>query len=81
MAEISYVKPEDVEDPALREFFERAAREGTPRPEIIAIRAHQPDVLRTWMQKWDRVFKNGIADPHIKELCRVRVSSSLECSY
>jgi alkylhydroperoxidase family enzyme len=81
MAEISFVKPEDVEDPKLRAFFERAAREGTPRPEIIAIRAHQPDVLRTWMEKWDRVFKNGIADPALKELIRVRVSSSLECSY
>jgi len=81
MAEISFVHPDDVEDPELRSFFERAIREGTPRPEIVAIRAHQPDVLRTWMNKWQRVFKQGIVDLELKELVRVRVSSSLECSY
>jgi hypothetical protein len=81
MAEISFVRPEDVEDPELRAFFERAAREGTPRPEIVGIRAHQPDVLRTWMEKWERVFKNGILDRDLKELLRVHVSTSLNCSY
>ena len=38
---ISYVDPATV-DPAMRAEFERCAREGTPRPESQAVRAHVP---------------------------------------
>ncbi|MBX5476947.1 MAG: hypothetical protein IRZ18_07500 [Clostridia bacterium] len=81
MARISYVDPDSIEDPEIREFIEEARRVGTPRPEIQAIRAHQPDVIRTFVYTWKRLFKGGIVEHELKELIRVRVSSSLACSY
>jgi len=65
----------------IREFFEEARRIGTPRPEIQAIRAHQPDVIRSFMYTWKRLFKGGIVEFELKELCRVRVASTLDCRY
>jgi hypothetical protein len=81
MARISYVDPSTIEDEDIREFFEEARRVGTPRPEIQAIRAHQPDVIRSFMYFWKRVFKGGIVDFQLKELCRVRVATTLDCKY
>ena len=81
MARISYVDPSTIEDEDIRDFFEEARRVGTPRPEIQAIRAHQPDVIRAFMYFWKCVFKSGVVDFQLKELCRVRVASTLKCSY
>jgi len=81
MARISYVDPNTIEDEDIREFFEEARRIGTPRPEIQAIRAHQPDVIRSFMYTWKRLFKGGIVEFELKELWRVRVASTLDCRY
>ena len=42
---ISYVDPATVADAAMRAEFERCRREGTPRPESQAVRAHVPAVF------------------------------------
>ena len=43
---ISYVDPATINDAAMLAEFDRCAREGTPRPESQAVRAHVPaDVL------------------------------------
>jgi hypothetical protein len=81
VARISYVDPSTIEDEDIRQFFEEAVRVGTPRPEIQAIRAHQPDVIRAFMYFWKRVFKSGVVDFQLKELCRVRVATTLKCGY
>src|SRR5271154_7579055 len=78
---ISYVDPGTVKDPAMLAEFERCAREGTPRPESQAIRAHVPAVFWSFANSWRDVFKNGIADHDIKELCRVYVSRSVKCEF
>ena len=78
---ISYVDPEGVADPAMRAEFERARREGTPRPESHAIRAHVPAVFWSFANTWDSVFRRGLVDHDIKELCRVYVSRSVNCRY
>lgn len=78
---IRYVDPATVTDPAMRAEFERCAREGTPRPESQAIRAHVPAVFWSFANSWRDVFKNGVADHDIKELCRVYVSRSVKCEY
>jgi len=70
---ISYVDPATVTDKAMLAEFERCAREGTPRPESQAIRAHVPAVFWSFANSWRDVFKNGVADHDIKELCRVYV--------
>jgi alkylhydroperoxidase family enzyme len=81
MANIEYVNIDDLEDPALRDALHFAMHNSTPRPEIQAIRARQPEVLRAFIYAWDRLFKGGVVDRHIKELCRLRVSQTLGCDY
>ena len=78
---ISYVDPAGIEDKAMLAEFERCAREGTPRPESQAIRAHVPAVFWSFANSWRDVFKNGVADHAIKELCRVYVSRSVLCEF
>jgi alkylhydroperoxidase family enzyme len=78
---ISYIDPATVSDPAMRAEFERCAREGTPRPESQAVRAHVPAVFWSFANSWRDVFKNGVADHKIKELCRLYVSRSVLCEF
>ena len=81
MARVSYVKPEDIKDPDLRQAMHDAMLKSTPRPEIQAIRAQQPEVMRAFIYTWERLFKGGVVDRHLKELCRLRVSTTLGCNY
>jgi len=78
---ISYVDPATVKDAAMLAEFERCRAEGTPRPESQAVRAHVPAVFWSFANSWRDVFKNGVADHAIKELCRVYVSRSVKCEY
>src|SRR5262244_1493375 len=78
---ISYVDPANITDPAMLAEFDRCAREGTPRPESQAVRAHVPAVFWSFANSWRDVFKNGVADHAIKELCRIYVSRSVKCEY
>jgi alkylhydroperoxidase family enzyme len=81
MGRISYVNPNEIEEPDLRDALRQAMLRSTPRPEIQAVRAHQPEVLRAFLYSWERLFKGGIVDRHIKELCRLRVAQTLGCDY
>jgi hypothetical protein len=81
MPHIRYFPVEEITDPELQGYMEHAAANGTPRPEIQAIRAHVPALLRGFATTWDRVFRKGVVDHKIKELCRVYVSTTLECHY
>ena len=78
---ISYVDPASVDDPAMRAELERCAREGTPRPESQAVRAHVPAMFWSFANTWSEVFHNGVADHNIKELCRIYVSRSVLCEF
>jgi len=78
---ISYVDPATITDPAMLAEFERCAREGTPRPESQAIRAHVPAAFWSFANTWQAVFREGVCDHAIKELCRVYVSRSVQCEY
>ena len=78
---ISYVDPANIKDPAMLAEFDRCAREGTPRPESQAIRAHVPAVFWSFANSWRDVFKHGVADHAIKELCRIYVSRSVLCEF
>src|SRR5436190_4774880 len=78
---ISYVNPAAVTDEVMRAEFDRCAREGTPRPESQAVRAHVPAVFWSLANSWRDVFKSGVADHAIKELCRIYVSRSVLCEF
>jgi alkylhydroperoxidase family enzyme len=77
---ISYVPLADMSLEMQREM-ERCAREGTPRPESSAIRAHVPAAFWFFAESWNNLFRNGVVDHRIKELCRVYVSRSIKCEY
>jgi alkylhydroperoxidase family enzyme len=77
---ISYV-PLDHMTLEMRAEMERCAREGTPRPESSAVRAHVPACFWFFANSWDSIFRNGVLDHAIKELCRVYVSRSVICEF
>jgi len=77
---ISYI-PLDKMDADMRAEMERCQREGTPRPESSAVRAHVPACFWFFANSWRDIFRNGVCDHAIKELCRLYVSRSVECEY
>jgi alkylhydroperoxidase family enzyme len=77
---ISYVPLEKM-DPEMRKEMERCQREGTPRPESSAVRAHVPAAFWFFAKSWNDLFRNGIADHALKELARLYVSRSVQCEY
>jgi len=81
VARISYVDVDKLEDAELRGYMEQARRFGTPRPETQAIRSHVPAVARAFSRAWDRIFRNGVLEHSLKELCRAYVSQTIECNY
>jgi alkylhydroperoxidase family enzyme len=78
---ISYVQPDAITDPAMLTELDRCRREGTPRPESQAIRAHVPATVWSFANTWRDVFHNGVAEHSIKELCRIYVSRSVLCEF
>ena len=81
MARISYVDIDTLNDAELREYMKQARRFGTPRPETQAIRSHVPAVARAFSRAWDRIFRKGVLEHSLKELCRVYVSQTIACNY
>jgi hypothetical protein len=81
VARISYVDPASLTDPELVEEMAFSQRYGTPRPETQSIRSHVPDVAKAFSRGWNRIFRNGIVEHPLKELCRVYVSESIGCEY
>ena len=77
---ISYVDLAQM-DPDMQKEMDRCRREGTPRPESSAVRAHVPAAFWAFANSWRDLFKNGVCDHAIKELCRLYVSRSVQCEY
>jgi alkylhydroperoxidase family enzyme len=77
---ISYVPVEKM-DEDMRAEMDRCRREGTPRPESSAVRAHVPACFWSFANSWEAIFRGGVCDHAIKELCRVYVSRSVKCEY
>jgi alkylhydroperoxidase family enzyme len=77
---ISYVPPSAM-DERMRAELDRCARDGTPRPESSAVRAHVPACFWAFADSWQAIFSGGVCDHAIKELCRVYVSRSVKCEY
>ena len=78
---LPYIDPASIIDPAMMAEFQRAAREGAPRPESHAIRALVPAVFWAFSNAWNSTFVNGVCDHAVKELCRLYVSQAVNCNY
>jgi hypothetical protein len=81
MARISYVDYDKVTDPELLAYMQHSRRFGTPRPETQAIRSHVPAVAKAFSRGWERIFRGGLIEHSLKELCRVYVSETIGCEY
>jgi alkylhydroperoxidase family enzyme len=80
MHRISYV-PFDQMDERMQAELRRCAEEGTPRPESSAVRAHAPNAFWAFADAWRDLFRNGVCDHAIKELCRVYISRTVKCEF
>ena len=83
MARLSYVDPETISDPQIRKWMDDAVAAGRPGPENQAIRAHQPDVMRSFTLTREMLFDNNavIVEHDLKELLRAYVAHTIECGY
>ena len=83
MARISYIDPATITDPAVREWLDEAVAAGRPGPENQAIRAHQPDVMRSFTLTRKMLFDNGagVIEHELKELTRAYIAYTVECRY
>lgn len=83
MARLSYVDPETISDPQIRAWLDAAVAAGRPGPENQAIRAHQPDVMRSFALTREMLFDNGagVVEFDLKELLRAYVAHTIECAY
>ncbi len=77
---ISYVPLEQM-DERMQQEMHRCAREGTPRPESSAVRAHAPNAFWAFADSWQALFHSGVCDHSVKELCRVYVSRTVKCEF
>ena len=77
---LSYVPLEKM-TPEMRAEMERCAREGTPRPESSAVRAHVPGAFWAFANSWRDIFHTGVCDHAVKELCRLYVSRAVTCEF
>jgi len=77
---ISYVPLEQMDD-AMRAEMARCAAEGTPRPESSAVRAHAPNAFWAFADAWKTIFREGVVDHSVKELCRVYISRTVKCEF
>jgi alkylhydroperoxidase family enzyme len=68
-------------DEPMLAVMKRCAEEGTPRPESSAVRAHSPAAFWAFDEAWERLFRHGVVDHAVKELCRMYVSRSVKCEY
>lgn len=83
MARISYVDPDDIADPQIRQWLDEAVQAGRPGPENQAIRAHQPDVMRSFTLTRKLLFDDGagVLEHELKELTRAYIAYTVECRY
>lgn len=77
---ISYFPLSEMDDAMLVEM-QRCADNGTPRPESSAVRAHSRQAFWFFADSWATLFREGVVDHSLKELCRVYVSRSVKCEY
>lgn len=83
MARISYVDPNTIADPQIRGWLDEAVRAGRPGPENQAIRAHQPEVMRSFTLTRKALFDGtaGVLEHDLKELTRTYIAYTVECGY
>lgn len=81
MANISFRRPDDIDDPECRQWLEDAMAAGKPGPEFQSIRSHAPGVMRSFTKSRQWVYHDGFLDFELKELVRAYIALSGDCTY
>ena len=83
MARISYIDPDTIKDPQIRDWLDEAVAAGRPGPANQAIRAHQPAVMRSFTLTRKMLFDGnaGVLEHDLKELVRAYIAYTVECRY
>lgn len=81
MARVPYKLPQDVADDDVRQWLETSIDRGRPGPEIQAIRAHSPGVMRSFNQTRADLFHDGVLEFELKELLRAYIAATADCTY
>jgi len=76
MARISYIHPQDIRDPEMKEWLTDAIDTGKPGPENQAIRAHNKVVMRSFTMLIRTMREQGVLEPELRELMRARIATS-----
>ncbi|NKB94393.1 MAG: carboxymuconolactone decarboxylase [Candidatus Nanopelagicales bacterium] len=77
---ISYV-PYETLNSDMQGELQRCAEHGTPRPESSAVRAHSERSFWFFADSWQKIFREGVMDHALKELCRVYISRTVTCEF
>lgn len=81
MARVPYRLPQDVVETDVREWLEGSIDRGRPGPEIQAIRAHSPGVMRSFNMSRAWLFHDGVLEFELKELLRAYIAATADCTY
>ena len=83
MARLTYIDPDTIADPQIRGWLDEAVAAGRPGPENQALRAHQPDVMRSFTLTRKMLFDGGagVLEHDLKELTRAYIAHTVECGY
>jgi len=76
MARISYLTPDQISDPEMRQWLQDAIDTGKPGPENQAIRAHNKVVMRSFTMLTRTMRAEGVLHPDLRELLRARIATS-----
>ncbi len=76
MARISYLTPDKISDPQMRQWLQDAIDTGKPGPENQAIRAHNKVVMRSFTMLTRTMRAEGVLNPDLRELLRARIATS-----
>lgn len=78
MAFLPYVHPDDITDPLVKEDIEFRIARGKGGQEPISLRANHPWFVRWWQEGKRKFSEEGLLEPELRELVRVRVALGWE---
>jgi len=78
MAFLPYVHPDDITDPLVKEDILRGIARGKGGQEPISLRSNHPWFVGWWQEGKRKFREEGILEPELRELMRVRVALGWE---
>jgi hypothetical protein len=81
MPHITMLDIEDLRKTKLRPLIDKCLEHRAPDPGFHAMMGHNIDLAEAMFMAWDASFNLGRISHKIKEIIRVQLSRTAECSY